>query len=128
MEVCIWVYVPVQIRLRIRDICIPDKKTQGGDYETVQTVPPIPHTLPLFPSLIAGNNLTLNLEPVILLHALNVNVSKSRHRGHNSTTSALFIWEVAEVKRERETSFRNHPSGAEVAGVTVGLDDRLDLC
>ena len=127
----LWVYVPVQIKRGIRntrDICIPDKKTQGRKHKAMQIMPPLLHALPLFPSLITGNNLTLNSEPVILLHALNVNVPESSHWSQDSTTPALFIWESVEVECERETGFRNHPSGAEVAGVTVGLDDRLDFC
>ena len=110
---------------KTRDSCMSDEKTQGTRHKVIQTMPHIPHPLPSLPSLITRNDLSLNLKPIILLHPFDVNVPERSHRSQNSTTPALLIREFVEVKRERETSFGNHPSGPEVAGFTVGLDDRL---
>ena len=85
------------------------------------------HPLPPFPSLVTGDDLTLNLKAVILLHAFNIDVSKCSHRGQNSSTPDLLVREFVEVKGERETGFGNHASCTEVAGFTLGTDGRLDF-
>lgn len=45
----------------------------------VQTLSRTPRPLPLFPSLI-GNDLALDLKPIILLHAFDINVPQRGHR------------------------------------------------
>jgi len=81
----------------------------------------------LFSSLRTRNDFTLNLEPIVLLHAFDEHVPKRRHWGENSSASDLLVWEFVKVQCKRETGFRNYPSGSEVARFTVSLDDRLDF-
>jgi len=96
----------------------------GQKDKTLQTVPP---SLYLLPSLIARNDLTLDLKPIILLHPFDVNIPKCSHRSQNPSSSDLLVREIVEVERECETGFGDYPSGPEVARLAVSLDDRLDF-
>jgi hypothetical protein len=81
---------------------------------------------PLF-SFIIGDDLTLDLKPVVLLHAFDVNVTKCGHWGQNSSASDSFVREFVEVEGEGKSGFGNHTSSPEVARFTLSPYDGLDF-
>ena len=83
--------------------------------------------LPLFPALVTGDDLTLNMKTIILSHALDIDVPKRSHWCQNPCASNLIVWKFVEVERDREAGFGNHPGGAEVARFTISPYDRLDF-
>ena len=104
-----------------------DSYMLGEETQELRTMSPTPHPLPLFPSLITRHNLAFNSKPIIIPHPLNINVSKCGHRSQNSSPPNFFIRQLIEVERERKTGLGDHPSGSEVARVTVSLDHCPDF-
>ena len=88
---------------------------------------PVQHPSPLFPSLITGNDLALDLKPIILLHAFDIDVPKRSYRCQNSSASHLLIRKFVEVKGKGESGFGNYPGRSEVTRLTGGLDNRPDF-
>lgn len=75
-----------------------EKDKQGTlEGEALQTALLAVYPLSLFPTLVAGDDLTLNMKPIILFHAFNINIPKSSHWCQNSCTPRLLVREFAEV-------------------------------
>lgn len=53
--------------------------------------------LPLLPTLVTGNNLALNMKPIVFFHALDINITKRGHWRQDPCASDLLIWKFVEV-------------------------------